>query len=325
MMTTHAEQHPSAFSAPLPIHSCESVSVTGLELKAADGVPLAAKLYSGANPVKLTILMLPGIGVPQRAFRHLANWLALRGARCVTVDYRGIGQSATPEGIETASLLKWAREDAAAAMAFCKNAGPEPVVLIGHSFGGQSVGLTEALSDVRAAVFIGSQFGQARHWDGAEKWRLAMYWHIFLPLVSAFYQVLPRWSGPAGPLPQGVAQEWARWGRSSNWYVSHNPESVDLLARFSAPILAYGMTDDLIAPPRAVSALLERFYATVPNRRSISPEQLGLKRIGHTGLLRPSKEIEVIWRELFDFLLREIASQETGIVPSAPDQIEESS
>jgi len=317
MMTNHAEQYPSAPSAPLPIYSSETVSVTDLDLVAADGVPLTARLYSGANPVKLTVLMLPGIGVPQRAFRHLADWLARRGARCVTVDYRGIGQSATPEGIQTASLLKWAQEDAAAAMAFCRNAGPEPVVLIGHSFGGQSVGLTEALSEVRAAVFIGSQFGQARHWDGAEKWRLAMYWHIFLPLVSAFYQVLPRWSGPAGRLPRGVAREWARWGRSSNWYVSNNPESVDLLAHFSAPILAYGMTDDLIAPPRAVSALLDRFYATAPDLRSISPEQLGLKRIGHTGLLRPSKEVEVIWREMFDFLLREIESRNEGIVPSA--------
>lgn len=295
----------------------ESVTVAERKLTTADGVQLTAQVYSRDQPARMTILMLPGIGVPQRAFRHLAKWFALRGARCVTVDYRGIGKSVTAKGIDSASLTAWAKEDISAAMGFCKSTGPEPVVLVGHSFGGQAVGLNKVLADVRAAVFIGSQFGQSRNWDGAERWRLAAYWHVILPVIASIYRVLPRWSGPAGPLPRGVAQEWVRWGRSRDWYVSQKPESVDLLAHFGAPILAYGMTDDSIAPPRAVTAFLKRFYATVPDRRDIGPEQVGLARIGHTGLLRPSEGVEVIWQEMMDFMLREATSNETCSAASA--------
>lgn len=308
-MSHQSEQYQPPSSAPNDDHpqrSESTVEVVTHDLKASDGVTLRAKVYSDKTPVKLTALLLPGIGVPQRAFRHLARWLAVRGARCVTVDYRGMGESATPNGISTASLSKWAQDDVATAMAFCKRMGPEPVVLIGHSFGGQSVGLNKALRDVRAAVFLGSQFGRARNWDGMARWWLALYWHVFLPLVSSLFQVLPRWSGPAGPLPRGVAQEWARWGRSRDWYISQFPESANLLATFKAPILAFGISDDTIAPPRAVADFLNRFSSTVPIRRNVRPADLGLKKIGHTGMLRPSHEIETIWEETLSFLCEEL-------------------
>ena len=288
----------------------DSVTVTEAELSATDGIPLAARVYRADNPVELTILMLPGIGVPQRAFRHLASWLAVRGARCVTVDYRGMGQSATRKGIETATLSAWARRDAIAALEYAEDMGPEPVVLIGHSFGGQAVGLANALHRVRAAVFVGTQFGQARHWDGAARWWLTLYWHALLPLAAKLFSVLPQWTGPAGPLPSGVASEWARWGRSREWYVSWEPESARLLARFSAPILAYAITDDPIAPPRAVSAFLERFSATVPIRRDVDPHEMALAHVGHVGLLRPSEGAEVIWREMLAFLRCEAVNKD---------------
>ena len=82
-----------------------------------------------------------------------------------------------------------------------------------------------------------------------------------------------------------------------------------MLASFSAPVLAYGIVDDPIAPPRAVSAFLERFSATAPMRRHIYPSKLGLERIGHVGLLRPLAETEAIWEEMLDFLRRKTSNE----------------
>ncbi len=314
----HREQWPTERGLPRISPLADSVTCTQVETRASDNVPLVTRVYGANRPVRITILMLPGIGVPQRAFRHLASWLSVRGARCVTVDYRGIGESTTRQGIETATLSTWAREDAVAALRLAEETGPEPVALIGHSFGGQAVGLATALHRVRAAVFVASQFGQARYWDGAARWRLALYWHAFLPLMAKTFRVLPQWTGPAGPLPRGVATEWARWGRSKEWYVSHEPESSDLLAGFSAPILAYAIADDPIAPPRAVSAFLDRFSTTVPIRRDVDAHELGLTRLGHVGLLRPSKATEIVWGEMLDFLLRQTGSDACNLVPVHP-------
>ena len=288
------------------------------EIRASDGIPLVARVYAASAPIRITVLMLPGIGVPQRAFRHLANWLALRGARCVTVDYRGIGDSVTRKGVETATLSVWAREDAVAALRLAEGTGDEPVALIGHSFGGQTVGLANALHRVRAAVFVASQFGQARYWDGAARWRLAVYWHAFLPLIAKLFRVLPKWTGPAGPLPRGVASEWALWGRSREWYVSQQPDASDLLARFGAPTLAYAIADDPIAPPRAVSAFLDRLSKAAPIRRDVGAREFGLTRLGHVGLLRPSKATEIVWQEILDFLLRETGPDARNLVPVRP-------
>ena len=127
-----------------------------------------------------------------------------------------------------------------------------------------------------------------------------------LPLLAAaVFDVLPGWTGPAGRLPRGVAREWALWGRSPNWYLDHDPEAADRLRRFAAPILAYAISDDDIAPPRAVTAFLERFSATTPIRRDLEPRQLGLERLGHVGLLRPSHHAEPVWHEILAFLLQQ--------------------
>jgi len=305
-------KRPDTHCTEAAVMASGSIIVEQKALYTDDGVALAAKTYTGPGTVGMTILMLPGIGVPQRAFRHMARWFAERGARCVTVDYRGMGDSRTPRGVATASLSAWAKHDAVAALEYAESSWPEPVTLIGHSFGGQVVGLASAFQRVQAAAFIGSQFGLPRYWDGWQRYGLASYWFLVLPALCAFFRVLPAWSGPAGPLPRGVAREWSRWGRSSNWYLSSEPEAAALLRAFPAPLMAYGIVDDNIAPPRAVSALLERFSATGPIRRDIAPDELGLPRIGHTGLFRPSPETAPVWQEMLSFLREHTVAQDHG-------------
>ncbi len=299
------------------VATSNSIIVEHKALYTADGVALTATTYGGSEPADMTVLMLPGIGVPQRAFRHVATWFAERRARCVTVDYRGMGDSRTPGGVATASLSTWARNDAVTALEYAESSWSEPVMLLGHSFGGQIVGLAEAFQRVRAAVFIGSQFGQPRHWDGWQRFGLASYWFLILPTLCALFRELPSWSGPAGRLPRGVAREWSRWGRSRDWYLSSQPEAEVLLRRFSAPLMAYSIRDDSIAPPRAVSALLERFSVTEAERRDVTPDELGLTRIGHVGLLRPSKETRPVWQEMLSFL-RSYAAADCGHTHLAP-------
>ena len=277
-----------------------------IKLETGDGIGIAARLYAPVSPCEMTALMLPGIGVPQRAFRHLAGWLSARRVRCLTLDYRGMGESGSTAGAASALLTTWARQDAVAALEYIEESWSEPVVLIGHSFGGQMLGLAEALHRVRAAILIGSQFGQSHLWDGFPRLGVFLYWHLVLPLSAALFNVVPGWTGIGYPLPRRAAQQWALWGRSRNWYLDHERSAERLLGRFARPILAYGIDDDAIAPPRAVSALLERFVSTVPTRRNLVPGTLGLERLGHMGLLLPGPT-EAIWQEMLEFLISHVA------------------
>jgi predicted alpha/beta hydrolase len=275
-------------------------SVEVVEISAVDGLALNGYVYHPEAEARFSVLVLPGIGVPQRVFRAFASWLAGRAIRAVTVDYRGMGESAARRAaLESATLTAWASSDAVGALRFAESFG-SPVVLVGHSFGGQALGFSDEFRRLAGGILVGSQFGQARHWDGLSRLKVAAYWRAILPLSAALFEVVPAWTGLGEALPRGVAREWARFGRTHDWLLSHVAGARERYAAFDRPLLAYAMTDDPIAPPRAVSALLGCFRATDVERIDLSPEALGVRRLGHLGPFR-SGAGERIWPELEAF------------------------
>ena len=282
-----------------PLPDSRKAAANAVEITAVDGHPLCGRVYEPIGRTHATILALPGIGVPQRVFRHVGDWLAERGVRLVSVDYRGIGESATQEGIATASLSKWARADAVGAFRFvCKRYSTVPV-LLGHSFGGQALGIAEELHEARAAILVGSQLGHPHHWDGLSRLKVELLWRALLPVTTRFFDPIPKWV-VGEELPGGVAREWLSWGRGSDWLMTHIEGADARYARFSGPILAYAISDDDIAPPRAVDDLLQRFRSTDVTRVDITPEALGRPSIGHVGLFRP-RNTDRVWEHWLRF------------------------
>ena len=268
-------------------------------IPAADGHPLGGRVYEPIGPTDATILALPGIGVPQRVFRHVGDWLAQRGVRVVSVDYRGIGESASQDGGATASLSTWALADAVGALRFVRDQYATTPVLLGHSFGGQALGIAEELHEVRAAIFVGSQLGHPQHWDGLGRLKVELLWRALLPVTTRFFDPIPKWV-VGEELPGGVAREWLSWGRSDDWLMTYIEGADARYARFSHPILAYAISDDDIAPPRAVDDLLRRFANADVRRVDITPEALGSSNIGHVGLFRPTNTARV-WEHWLQF------------------------
>jgi predicted alpha/beta hydrolase len=269
---------------------------------ATDGIALAARIFDPHEKPRFDMLILPGIGVPQRLFRHLGAWLAGEGVRVVTIDYRGMGESTVDRrSLATASLTTWARCDAVGALRFVEETGNgAPIVLLGHSFGGQAIGFSDEFRRLAAAIMVGSQFGQARHWDGIARVKIATYWRVILPAAAAIWPVIPPWTGLGEPLPRGVAREWARWGRNPDWLLAYVDHAEARYAAFDRPIRAYAIADDDIAPPRAVSDLLRRFRQAPLERVPIGPRDLDLPSLGHVGLFRPGPA-ELVWREFLAY------------------------
>ena len=138
--------------------------------------------------------------------------------------------------------------------------------LVGHSFGGQVLGLADNISEIDAAVLICSQSGHWRHWPlGRRRLRMLALWWLLIPGLTAATGRFPgAWIGTAN-LPASIARSWARWGRSRHYVCDARgrplrPHNDDV--RF--PIRWMSFCDDPVAPFGAVEAL-RSYY---PRRRS---------------------------------------------------------
>lgn len=266
----------------------------------ADGLGLVATVFEPNTQPTQTVIIAGGVAVPQFVYQLLAEWLCERGLRCVTFDYRGSGDSMESEAnVSTASLTAWATLDTRAIFEFCEQAWSEPVSLIAHSFGGQTIGLVDALQRLDSVVLIACQCGTARHWDGLERLLIWSYWHAVLPTLSGLFRMSPKVLGMR--LPRGVAREWAHWGRQRDWYFSFIDAAERRYSGLASPVLAYTINDDDMARPRAVEALVKRFDPARVDHRSIDPEQFAVRQIGHFGVFRDPR-LEPVWQQIHAFI-----------------------
>ncbi|MDP1752240.1 MAG: alpha/beta fold hydrolase [Reyranella sp.] len=272
-----------------------------LNLLARDGVTLAATLFEPRTPNGGAVLINSGTGIPRQFYAAFAAHLASRGFAVLTYDYRGIGGS---PALPSATMEEWGGVDQASMIDHLASLAPGTQrAVIGHSFGGQVLGLADNIGDLRAAVLICTQSGHWRHWPpGKRRLRMLALWWLFIPGLTALTGRFPgSWVGTAN-LPSGIARSWARWGRSPHYVCDaagrplrpHNHE-------VTFPLRWLSFTDDLIAPLSAVEALLPYYPNASIERRHLSPADLGADAVGHFGFFRKSMP-RPAWDEIADWL-----------------------
>lgn len=291
---------------------------TDLTLTADDGYALSARLHAPSGDARASVVIHGATATPRRYYDRFARWLAAQGYRVLTYDYRGIGGS-RPGSLRgfSATMRDWAARDAAAAVKHLRARHPDaPVLMIGHSFGGQALGLSEALLDVHAAVMVGAQFGYEGHWDPLPRARLAVVWRAILPASIALFGYLPGWTGIGEDLPSGVAREWAGWCKSPGYLTDAVPEARARFAGLRAPVLFYSFTDDDFAPGRAVRHYLSALTRARVTHRRLRPEDLG-RPIGHFGFFRPAFA-DTLWPEVARFFDDALAGRASTVRAVSP-------
>ncbi len=280
------------------------VNTTALLISARDGYPLAATLYEGAPP-DIVAVISSATAVKQSYYRRFATFLAVQGIPTLTFDYRGIGLS-RPDSLKgfEARMSEWGTRDLPAAIDWLASRYPAArLFVVGHSVGGQLLGLAENNTRVHGLVAVCAQSGDWRLWQGVRRYLLAGLWYIVVPTLSRSFGYFPgRKLGLGEDLPGGVAREWAAWCRSRGYLAPHLvPFLPSHFGAFRGSILAYSFEDDPLAPRAAVESLL-RLYARAGTicRRYLEPTMLGLPPVGHFGFFR--KECAGLWPATAEWL-----------------------
>lgn len=266
----------------------------------AAGYPLAASLYG--DPGSGTVAVISAAtGVPQYFYKHLAAYLAGRGWAALTYDYRGIGESA-PDSLRgfDARMRDWALIDMNAAYRWVNETlRPQRLFAIGHSFGGQALGLLEQPETITAAVGVSAQSGYWGVQAGNEKYRVRVGVTVFIPVLARLFGYLPwSWFASGEDLPKGVALEWARWCRDPDYLLGDDTLPLARYRNFVAPLLSYSIDDDDWGSPRAVDSMM-RAYRNV-TRAHIVPGEHGIGKLGHSGFFR--KTSQPLWHDMAEWL-----------------------
>lgn len=277
-------------------------------IETRDGFKLAADHVAANGEPRGAVLIAPAMGVPRSFYQPVMNFFAEGGLASLSIDYRGIGGSKVGplRGFE-ASLHDWAELDLEAALENLSRKYPgKPIFWVGHSVGGQLLGLMRD-PKITAAAFVASQSGYYRNWNGAGQLGMFALWNLIIPVTTALSGKLPMSAiGQGEDVPAGVAREWASWGKNPDYIFSYAKlRPGRAFDTWSGHLRSYAIADDNYAPERSVDALLTFYKNATTEKRVLRPADYNVKAIRHFGPFR-QKFRDTFWTELRDYLLTHV-------------------
>jgi len=256
-------------------------------IPALDGYPLAVQLRRPEGRPKAVIQIQSGTGIPQELYGPFADYLCVKDYITLTFDYRGINHSkpASLRGFE-AKITDWGRLDMAGVFDWVLNEFPDlKKIVIGHSMGGQMLGLMHNNHLIDQAIFIASCTGYWRDFQNPIR-RYMPLWLLAMTLTTKVYGYATAKKFRQGEnLPGGVAMQFASWCTSPGYFHNYFESGAVPLYydQFNGPLTSIQITDDPMANELTANKLLTFYPSAKQTVQRISPKSIGAKKIGHTG------------------------------------------
>lgn len=263
--------------------------------------PVKCSLYSGLLSSKIVIIV-SAAGVLQSFYRNLAQFLQTNGISVITFDYTGVGKSLYGNiKKENCSLANWGNRDLEAVIIHTIKTFPHhKLILLGHSIGGQLIGLAPSSYMADKIILIAAQSGYWKFWKGVSKIRMWANWHLLVPILTKVFRYLPSEKfSRMESLPKNVAEEWAKWCRSSDYLFasfSHNNLYFD---KIKCKLTSITIDDDFFAPKKSVEWLTAKFENASIKSLHFIPENFKTLKIGHFSLFT-EKFKDSIWSILLE-------------------------
>ncbi len=285
----------------------DDVFIDDISFPATDGYLLAATLFLPRGARRHAVLINSATAVPRKIYKGFASYLARRGCAVLTYDYRGTGGSRQkpadgqhqPKSLAgfKASMSDWAALDVTAAVTWMRERYRSlPLNYIGHSFGGQALGLLANNNEVSRALLIAAQAGYWKLMASPERYRVYVMLNFVGTPLTRLMGYAPGWGGLGLDLPKGVFLEWVGWVMNER-YLFDDPalKALANFSRFEGAMCALCFSDDPWATKPAVELLCSGFTSIKPEILTVAPADVGATKIGHFGFFRPEHR-DTLWR-----------------------------
>ncbi|WP_066018107.1 alpha/beta fold hydrolase [Endozoicomonas atrinae] len=271
-----------------------------------DGFHLAGTEFLPRHANGIGLIINGATGVVRKYYQAYAEFLCQQGFTVLTYEFRGIGESQSVNSDAPApSMLHWGQRDMDAVLTDFIQRHPQLTVKgIGHSMGGQLLGILPDNNRYSGFLNIASQHIYWKHWPLKDRPLTIAFFFGVLPLFYTLTGGLPKWVLGAEYLPRQVARDWSRFGRKKSYIADLDGRPLrDGFRGFTGKMRFYGIADDRrFAPPTAVYQLEKLFSNADSHVKILNPRDYQMKSIDHFGFFKKSMNRQA-WQESTEWLL----------------------
>lgn len=272
---------------------------------------LAATVYRPKDEVKAAIMIAPATGIKRQFYHNFATYLAASGFGVLTFDNEGIGESLSTDLAKCdASLISWGRHDMPAVLDALQDEFTNATYhLIGHSAGGQLIGLMPNYKALTSVLNVACSSGQIKNMNMPYKLKAMGFMDAFIPLANLTLGYTPADKvGMGEPLPRGVARQWREWCNGAGYIKTAFGKSIHthFYDEIDIPALWLGFSDDEIANSKNIDDMIRVFSKMPVEKRYFDPEEFGLNSIGHMRYFssKTNAKAPQLWQMAIDWLAK---------------------
>ncbi|MCE7864272.1 MAG: alpha/beta fold hydrolase [Bacteroidetes bacterium CHB5] len=249
------------------------------------------------------LIIVSATGVRQSFYQKFAEYVSHRGMSVITFDYHGIGDSlSVPINKIKTTAEDWGSDDLESVIDFVKVSYPDKkIFILGHSIGGQLIGLAPSSVYAEKIILVGAQSGYWRFWSGAARMKMWAIWYLLFPILTKSFGYLPsKKFSRMENLPKGVADQWRKWCISKRYLFGDVPKSKLHFDELKMAITSFSIEDDNFAPKAAVDWLSSNFTNAILKRIHVVPSEFGVMKIGHFGIFNETAKESLLWTLLIN-------------------------
>nr|WP_277608103.1 alpha/beta fold hydrolase [Streptomyces boncukensis] len=247
------------------------------------------------GPRRPVVLIASAMGTPAGFYRRLVGELHAAGVSAAVYDFRWQGERQGERGGADFGYPELVADLRAALAAVRAEFPGAPVVVLGHSLGGQL-----ALLQAAGAAAAGE-----RGPDAVALVASASVYHrafgprapgllLFAAAMAGYARVRGHWPGYffGGVQPPGVIRDWAHQSRTGRYRLGPHGERVEEeLRALRLPLLRVDVAGDFFAPPRATSHLCGKVPGAEVEHWRYTPALAGADRLDHFSWARHGRAL----------------------------------
>ena len=269
-----------------------------------DGEKLVAELYQ-ANFVKGVVVVGPATGIKHTFYAPFASYIANHGYAVITFSNRGIGPSLVGKlrGSKV-SLQDWGILDLKAVLKEMIRRYPDTTYhLIGHSAGGQLIGLMDNAHQIRSMFNFACSSGNLNNMRKPYVYKARFFMDFYMPMSNLLFGYAKNnWVGMGEPLPKKVAQQWTEWCNGRGYVKTAFGKTIHthLYDELTLPSQWVYASDDEIANEINVKEMIAVLPKSKASIIELKPSELGFNDIGHMKFFSRSRKS--LWNLALDWL-----------------------